>query len=254
MAIKLLIQIPCYNEEKTIALVLSNLPTEIVGVSQLDVQIVNDASTDTTIESLKDFDIKHIVNIPGPNKRYLGRAFQAGMKNALSEGYDILVNIDADNQYPADRISDLIKPILLNEADISIADRSPHKIKYFSRQKRFFQKLANLIISFFCMQNVPDAVSGFRAFSKDAMEKLILKEKYTYTVESLMQAIAKGLRISWVQVEVNAATRKSKLFSNIYIKLFRSGNAALRFYLKYFFWKHCVLFIVIALLIKIIVN
>lgn len=254
MAIKLLIQIPCYNEEKTIALVLSNLPKEIVGVSQIDIQIVNDASTDTTIESLKDFDIKHIVNIQAPNKRYLGRAFQEGMKNALSEGYDILVNIDADNQYPAERISDLIKPILLNEADITVADRSPHKIKYFSKQKRFFQKLANLMISFFCMQKIPDAVSGFRAFSKDAMKKLILKEKYTYTVESLMQAIAKGLRVSWVQIEVNAPTRKSKLFSNIYIKLFRSGNAALRFYLRYFFWKHFVLLIFIVLLIKIIVN
>ncbi len=210
---KLVINIPCYNEEGTLPIVLGGLPTQLPGISEVSVQIIDDGSEDDTAEVGESFGcvvIRHERNLG------LGAAFQTGVDVALENGCDIFVNIDADNQYPARYIADLITPIIKDEADMVIGNRQPWKVRHFSLLKRVLQWLGNVVIRILLKIDSPDAVSGFRAYSKAALEKLHVTTSYSYTLDTLVQAAHKGLRIKSLIIETNPPTRKSRLSKNVF--------------------------------------
>lgn len=227
---KLVIQIPCYNEAPTLPLVFDSLPSAIPGIDELEVQVIDDASTDGTAEVAKALGATRVIRIPGPNRRWLGRAFQTGVNAALEAGADILVNTDGDNQYPSKFIIDLIEPILAGKADIVIGDRNPSQSPEFSRVKRFLQWSGNGVVSALTGLDSQDAVSGFRAYRREALLHLPVLTNYTYTVDTLIQAHAKGFAVVWVKIDTNPPTRESRLIRNIWEKAFRSGLNALRLY------------------------
>lgn len=230
---KLIIQIPCYNEEKTLPLVFKKIPKKIEGIDQIEYQIIDDRSTDKTIEVAKKLGVHHIVTYRGKNRRWLGRAFQLGVENALKNGADILVNTDGDNQYPSDRIPELIKPIVEKRAEIVVGNRQTSKIKEFSPIKKFLQKIGSLTTEVLSGEKVPDAVSGFRAYSKEALYKINIITDYTYTVDTLMQAHNKGLDVEWLDISVNKKTRESRLIKSLWSKVRKSGSTILRMYAVY---------------------
>ena len=210
---KLVINIPCYNEETTLPMVLASLPAQFYSVSEIEVQIVDDGSVDETADVARIFGcrvIRHKQNLG------LGRAFQTGVDAALESGCDIFVNIDADNQYPTRYISDLIQPILGNKADIVIGDRQPWKVRHFSLMKRFLQWLGNVGLRIMLNTESPDAVSGFRAYSRAALEKLQVTASYSYTLDTLVQADYHALRVWSVPIQTNPPTRDSRLSSNVF--------------------------------------
>lgn len=225
---KLVIQIPCFNEEETLPSVLAALPDSLPGISEIEVQIVDDGSTDRTIEIAERLAVDRVIHIPGRNRRWLGRAFRIGVDEALRNGADIIVNTDGDNQYPGDRIPDLIAPILSGQADIVIGNRTPGNWHEFSPVKRFFQRLGNWIISRTVGESVKDAVSGFRAYSRQAALNLNITTNYTYTVDTLLQAYKKGLAIAWIDIVPNPKTRESRLIASLFEKIRRSGLTILR--------------------------
>lgn len=225
---KLIIQIPCFNEEETLPLVFEKMPKKIAGIDTIEYMVINDCSTDRTIQIAKELGVHHILNIKGENKRWLGRAFRLGIQKALSEGADIVVNTDGDNQYSSEDIPKLVAPIIENKADVVIGNRSPEKIREFSVIKRLLQKLGNLAVSSAVRHKVPDAVSGFRAFSKEALYQIHIVTNYTYTVDSLIQIYNKGISVSWIDIKTNPKLRESRLIKNLYSKVFRSGLTILR--------------------------
>ena len=227
---KLVINIPCYNEAKTLPLVVESIPNKIDGISSIEVQVVDDGSHDNTsgiAKSLGCVVIKHKRN------RGLGRAFKTGVDAALSRGCDIFVNTDADNQYPSIDIPRLVKPILTKEADIVIGNRKPWNIKHFSNVKRFFQFWGNRLARAIAGTNVPDTVSGFRAYSKDSLMRLNVTTKFSYVLDTIVQASKKGLKIVSVPVKTNKPTRKSRLFRNIFHHMRMSLANILRIYVLY---------------------
>lgn len=230
---KLIIQIPCFNEERTLPLVFEKMPKKIEGVDTIEYQIIDDGSTDNTVKVAKKLGVHHIVSSGGKNRRWLGRAFKLGVDNALKLGADILVNTDGDNQYPSEKIPDLIKPILEGKAEVVIGDRSPQNIREFSLTKRFLQKLGSKVTQQIAGCEVRDAVSGFRAYSKEALKKLNIVTDYTYTVDTLIQANKKGLDIAWVKINVNPKTRESRLIKSLWSKVWTSGLTILRLYTIY---------------------
>jgi glycosyltransferase involved in cell wall biosynthesis len=230
---KLIIQIPCYNEAATLAEVINSVPKKIDGIDKIEFMVIDDGSTDKTSEIARTLKVDHIVTIPGPNKRQLGKAFRAGRKYALDLEFDILVNTDGDNQYPSSAIQSLIKPLLDGSAGMSIGDRSPHKCPHFSHLKRFFQYAGNKTISFLFGTPTPDAVSGFRAFSYETLSKLNLENDHSYTVESLAQAYKLNIKVAWVPIDTNPPTRESHLFSSLSNAIFKNMLAIIKLYLKY---------------------
>lgn len=248
---KLIIQIPCFNEEDTLPFVFEKMPKHIEGIDEIEYQIIDDGSTDRTVEIAKSLGVQHVVTYRGKNRRWLGRAFKLGIDNALKNGADILVNTDGDNQYPSEMIPELIKPILENKAEIVIGDRQTDTIEEFSPFKKFLQKLGSFVTQVAAGGNVPDAVSGFRAYSKEAMEKINIMTNYTYTVDTVMQSNKKGLDIAWVKINVNPKTRESRLIKNLWSKVKKSGGAILRMYTIYEPFKtfsyFAILFFVISL-------
>ena len=210
---KLIIQIPCFNEEKTLLTTLEALPKTVEGISEIQVLVINDGSTDNSAEIAEKWGAK-VFNIK-PNKG-LANAFRSGLQEALNLGADIIVNTDADNQYCADDIAKLVKPILEKKADIVIGARDIFSIKEFSPTKKIFQKLGSFVLRLLSSTQVEDAPSGFRAFSKDAAIKINVFDNYTYTMETLLQANAKGLKVVSVPIRVNEQLRESKLVKNIF--------------------------------------
>ncbi len=225
---KVIVQIPCFNEAETLPLVFANMPRSIPGVDILEFQIIDDGSTDRTIEIARSLGVHHIVRIPGRNRRWLGRAFKAGIDHALQQGADIVVNTDGDNQYPSEAIPALLQPILNGEVDVAIGDRDPGCIDEFSPLKRFLQRFGSGVVAQLCGEQVRDAVSGFRAYSRRALLKIHVMTNYTYTVDTLMQAHKKGLDIAWVPIAVNDKTRDSRLITSIFAKVGKSGTTILR--------------------------
>jgi len=230
---KLIIQIPCFNEEETLPLVFEKMPRTIPGIDVIEYQIIDDGSTDRTLQIAKELGVHHILRYRGKNRRWLGRAFKMGANNALRLGADILVNTDGDNQYPSERIPDLIKPILAGDAEMVIGDRSPGEIAEFSALKRMLQKFGSWVTHIAAGGDVPDAVSGFRAYSREALTKLNVVTEYTYTVDTLMQAYKKGIDVAWVPINVNRKTRESRLIVNLWNKIKKSGATILRMYTLY---------------------
>lgn len=227
---KLIIQIPCYNEEETLLTTLNDLPKKIEGIDSIEVLVINDGSTDKSEEIARDWGAK-VLNIK-PNKG-LANAFRSGLQEALSLGADIIVNTDADNQYCAKDIEKLVLPIIENEADIVIGARDILNIKEFSLLKKVLQKLGSSVLRLLSTTSVKDAPSGFRAFSKDAALRLNVFDNYTYTMETLIQAGAKGMKIKSVPISVNEKLRDSRLVKNIFDYIFKSTKTTLRMFVVY---------------------
>jgi glycosyltransferase involved in cell wall biosynthesis len=210
---KLVINIPCFNEEQTLPLVVGSLPKHLAGISEITVQIVDDGSVDETARVGQRFGcrvIEHDRNLG------LGYAFQTGVSAALEDNCDLFVNIDADHQYPPNYISKLIQPILTHQADIVIGNRQPWKVQHFSAPKRFLQWLGNGLISYLLDIDAPDVVSGFRAYSRVALEKLHVTTSYSYTIDTLVQAAHQGLSIQSLIIPTNPPTRQSRLSSSVF--------------------------------------
>lgn len=228
---KLVIQIPCLNEEESLPITIADLPKKIDGIDEIEILIVDDGSSDRTVEVAKELGIKHIVHFN--NNKGLAKAFVAGINKALDMGADIIVNTDADNQYCAKDIAKLVRPILDGNADIVIGTRPVSKIRHFSLLKKFLQKLGSLVMRLLSSTNVQDAPSGFRAFSRNAAIQLNVFDNYSYTLETIIQARAKGLIIESVDIDVNPELRKSRLFKNMYIYIMRSIFTMLRMFIIY---------------------
>ncbi|EDK72664.1 glycosyl transferase, family 2 [candidate division TM7 genomosp. GTL1] len=227
---KVFVQIPCYNEEKTLPLVLETIPKEIPGVD-LEILVIDDGSSDKTIEIAKKYGVKHFVIFA--RNMGLARAFQEGVNYALGHGADIVVNTDGDNQYPQGRIPDLIQPILDGEADIVIADRQTSKIAHFSPLKKLLQRFGSYIVNQAAGTNLPDAASGFRAYSKKSLLRLNVVTKFSYCMETIIQAGNKNLAIVSLPVTTNKKTRESRLFKSMRQHVFKSMQAIVRSYIMF---------------------
>ena len=228
---KLVIQIPCLNEEESLPITLSALPKPIDGIDEIKVLIVNDGSTDRTIEVAKKHGISDFVNFT--HNKGLAKAFSAGLNKALEMGADIIVNTDADNQYNASDIEKLVRPIIDGNADIVIGSRPVNKISHFSIIKKMLQNFGSFVMRCVSSTSVKDAPSGFRAFSRNAAIQMNIFDNYTYTLETIIQAKAKGLVIENVEIDVNPELRRSRLFSNIFVYIRRSIFTMLRMFIVY---------------------
>lgn len=228
---KLIIQIPCYNEEVSLPVTLSQLPKQIEGIDEIEVLISDDGSTDRTIEIAESYGVKHIVTTT--HHRGLAKTFMAGIQHALAAGADIIVNTDADNQYCADDIEKLVKPILAKKADIVIGARPIKDITSFSPLKKFLQFVGSKVVRLISATATDDAPSGFRAFSKDAALALNVFDNYTYTIETVIQSKTKGLHIVSVPIRVNSCFRKSRLVKNIFTYIQRNSFTILRMFIIY---------------------
>lgn len=228
---KLIIQIPCYNEETTLSIALSELPKKIDGIDEIEVLVIDDGSTDNTLEVARQNGVKNFVVLP--NNLGLAKAFKSGLDKSIALGADIIVNTDADNQYCAQDIEKIVRPILENKADIVIGARSIEKIKHFSLIKKILQKLGSCVMRLVSFTKVSDATSGFRAFSRDAAMRINVFDNYTYTLETIIQAKAKGLEIISVPIRVNDELRNSRLIKNIFDYIRRSMFTMIRMFIVY---------------------
>lgn len=228
---KLIIQIPCYNEEASLPITLNALPKQISGIDEIEILVIDDGSTDKTVEVAKANGVQHIVSMP--HNCGLAKAFVAGINGALAQGADIIVNTDADNQYCADDIEKLVRPILNKEADIVIGTRPVSNISHFSLLKKNLQKLGSWVMRRVSSTQVEDAPSGFRAFSRAAALQINIFDNYTYTLETIIQARAKGLQLVCVPINVNPDLRKSKLVRNMFDYIKRSVFTMLRMFIIY---------------------
>ncbi len=226
----LVINIPCFNEEQTLPIVLAELPKQIEGISKITVQVVDDGSSDGTVAVAQKHGCRIIRH---QRNRGLGNAFKSGLNGALAVGADILVNTDADNQYPAKYITELIQPIIDNNSDIVVGNRQPWKVKHFSRYKRLLQLVGNFLVRCIADCKVPDMISGFRAYSREAMLNLNVTTKFSYVLDTIVQASKKGLLIKSVPVTTNPPTRESRLFKGSLQHIRKSAIDILRLYLIY---------------------
>ncbi len=228
---KLIIQIPCYNEEATLGLTLSQLPRQLPGVDKVEWLIINDGSRDRTVEVAKACGVDHIVDL-GTN-RGLAKGFMAGIEASLKAGADIIVNTDADNQYCAADIPKLIAPILDRQAEIVIGARPIQNIKHFSPIKKFLQRLGSLVVRLASNTQIPDAPSGFRAISREAALRLNVFNEYTYTLETIIQAGQKGIVITSVPIRTNEDLRPSRLVKSIVAYVQQSILTIIRIFMTY---------------------
>lgn len=242
-----MVQVPCLNEEETLPAVLSSIPTEIPGIDEILVLIIDDGSTDRTIDVAKEHGVTHFVR--HARNRGLGRSFHDGVQRALELGADIVVNTDGDNQYPQERIGDLCQPILAGRADIVIADRQVHLVEHFSGPKVMLQKLGSRIVNKAAGTNLPDAASGFRAYSRDSLILLNTITQFSYCMETIIQAGNKRMAIESVPIRTNPKTRESRLFSSTYQHVLKSAGAIVKAYIMY---KPYVIFSFFAVLLGVL--
>jgi glycosyltransferase involved in cell wall biosynthesis len=228
---KLIIQIPCYNEERTLGTTLAELPRQLPDIDVIEWLIVDDGSQDGTVEVAKACGVDHIVRFP--TNRGLAKAFMAGLEASLKAGADIIVNTDADNQYCAQDIPQLIQPILLRQAEIVVGARPISKIKHFSPIKKVLQKFGSWVVRLASNTNIADAPSGFRAFSREAAMQMNVFNEYTYTLETIIQAGQKGITITSVPIRTNGYLRPSRLVKSIPAYIKRSIFTILRIFMVY---------------------
>lgn len=211
---KLIIQIPCYNEAETLEIALNDLPKQIEGVDEIEYLIIDDGCTDNTVEVAKKWGVHHVVSFA--KNKGLAKGFMAGIDACLKNGADIIVNTDADNQYCADDIPKLIQPILDRKADIVIGERPIDETEHFSLLKKKLQHLGSWVVRKASHTDIPDAPSGFRAFSRDAAMRINVINDYTYTLETIVQAGRNRMAIVSVPVRTNPELRKSRLFHSMF--------------------------------------
>jgi glycosyltransferase involved in cell wall biosynthesis len=230
-SLKVFIQVPCLNEEETLPAVLESIPAQIDGVDEIEVLVIDDGSSDRTLEVARAHGVKHFVH--HTRNMGLARSFRDGVDYALAHGADIVVNTDGDNQYPQDRIGDLVKPIIAGEADIVIADRQTQTIAHFSWSKKLMQRFGSHVVNRAASTELPDAASGFRAYSRASLIRLNVVTQFSYCMETIIQAGNKRLRIGSVAVVTNAKTRESRLFKNTAHHMVKSASAIMRSYLMF---------------------
>ena len=227
----LIIQIPCYNEVETLPAVVNSFPFVLPSISRIETLVIDDGSQDKTADLAKSLGVDHVVR----HNQNLGlaTAFQTGLETALKLGADIIVNTDGDNQYPGDQIPHLIAPILRGEADIVIGNRQTHTIAHFSPFKKKLQHWGSWVVRLVSGTNVPDATSGFRAYSREAALRMSVLTRYTYTLETIIQAGKKGLRVVSVPVRTNPPLRESRLIKSNWSYVKHSAATILRLYALY---------------------
>jgi len=228
---KLIVQVPCYNEEKTLPLVVNSIPRKINGIDEVKILVINDGSSDRTVEVAKKLGIDHIVDLPF--HRGLAEAFRKGMDKSLSLGADIIVNTDGDNQYKGQDIPRLVQPIINKKAEIVIGCRDIFAISHFSLFKKMLQKVGSYIVRKFSNTAIPDTTSGFRAYSRDAALRLNIFSTYTYTLETIIQAGRKEIPITHIEIKTNEKLRESRLIKSVPSYIRRSIATILRIYLMY---------------------
>ena len=228
---KLIIQIPCLDEEATLPETIAALPRQIEGIDEVELLVVDDGSTDRTVEVARELGVEHIVRLT--NNRGLAAAFQAGLDACLKLGADLVVNTDADNQYSGADVPRLVAPILAGEADMVVGDRRVPQIEHFSRGKKALQRLGSWVVRRLSGTAVTDATSGFRAYNREAALGLLVVDNFTYTLESVIQAGKMLVAVVQVEVETNPQTRESRLFESTGAYVRRNAPSILRVYARY---------------------
>ncbi|WP_303798635.1 glycosyltransferase family 2 protein [Ruminococcus flavefaciens] len=228
---KLIIQIPCYNEEKTLELAYNDLPRHIDGIDTIEYLIINDGSKDNTVARARELGFHHIVSFK--RNKGLAKGFMAGIDACLHLGADIIVNTDADNQYCGADIEKIVRPILDEKADIVIGERPIDQTEHFSWKKKKFQHLGSWVVRVASGTDIPDAPSGFRAYSRDAALRLNVVNEYTYTLETIIQAGNNKTAMTSVPIRTNPETRPSRLFSSMWRYMKRSSTVITRSFVMY---------------------
>ena len=228
---KLIIQIPCLNEEATLPETVADLPREVDGFDTVEFLVIDDGSTDRTIEVARELGVEHIVRLT--NNRGLAAAFQAGLDASLKLGADVIVNTDADNQYSGADVAKLVKPVVAGTADMVVGDRRVQQIDHFSASKKLLQRVGSWVVRRVSQTEVADTTSGFRAYNREAALQLIVVDNFTYTLESLIQAGKMLVAVDQVPIETNPKTRDSRLFSSTAGYVRHNGLAIGRIWARY---------------------
>jgi glycosyltransferase involved in cell wall biosynthesis len=228
---KLIIQIPCFNEEAQLPVTLSELPRQVEGFDEVEWLVIDDGSTDATIEVARAHGVDHIVRLT--NNKGLAAGFQAGLDASLKLGADVIVNTDADNQYSSADIPTLVKPILDGTADMVVGDRETDTIEHFSPLKKRLQRLGSWVVRQASETSVPDTTSGFRAYNREAAIQMAVVSKYTYTLETIIQAGKLLVATDHVAIRTNPKTRESRLFPSMWAYVRRNAVAIARIYAQY---------------------
>src|SRR6476660_10149269 len=228
---KLIIQIPCLNEEQTLPATLADLPREVPGFDVIEWLVIDDGSTDRTVEVARENGVDHIVRLT--TNKGLANGFQAGLDAALKLGADVIVNTDADNQYYGPDILKLVEPIIAGTADMVVGDRQVMTIEHFSPLKKSLQRLGSWVVRQASETTVPDTTSGFRAYNREAALQLQVVSKFTYTLETIIQAGKMTVAIDHVPIRTNPQTRESRLFPSMWAYVRRNGVSIFRIYSMY---------------------
>ena len=228
---KLIIQIPCYNEAETLEIALNDLPKQIDGIDEIEYLIINDGSTDNTVEVARKWGVHYIVNLK--RNKGLAKGFMAGLDACLRNGADIIVNTDADNQYCGEDIEKLVRPILEGKTDIVIGARPIDEISHFSPTKKKLQHFGSWVVRQASNSDIEDAPSGFRAYSREAALRLNVTNEYTYTLETIIQAGRSKMAMENVQIRTNAELRPSRLFHSMWGYVKKSMLTIIRAYMMY---------------------
>ncbi len=244
---KLIIQIPCYNEAETLEIALNDLPKKIEGIDTIEYLIINDGSKDETVEVARKWGVHYIVNFK--RNKGLAHGFMAGIDACLRNGADIIVNTDADNQYVADDIEKIVRPIMEGKTDIVIGERPIDQTEHFSPIKKKLQHFGSWVVRKASNSDIPDAPSGFRAFSRDAAMRLNVTNEYTYTLETIVQAGRNKIAQTSVPIRTNGELRPSRLFNSMMGYVKKSMVTILRAYLMYSPLKTFTLISIIPMLI-----
>jgi glycosyltransferase involved in cell wall biosynthesis len=229
--VKLIIQIPCLNEEATLPQTIADLPRELPGIDTVELLVVDDGSTDRTVAVARECGVQHLIRLT--NNKGLAAGFQAGLDACLKLGADVVVNTDADNQYRGADVAKLVAPIVAGEADMVVGDRKVTDIEHFSGSKKRLQRLGSWVVRRVSGTAITDATSGFRAYNREAALQLLVVDNFTYTLESLIQAGKMLVAVDEVEVETNAKTRESRLFPSTGAYVRRNAPAILRIYARY---------------------
>jgi glycosyltransferase involved in cell wall biosynthesis len=228
---KLIIQIPCFNEAEYLPATLADLPRELPGVDQVEWLVIDDGSSDETVAVARAHGVHHVVRLT--NNKGLAAAFQAGLDACLKLGADVIVNTDADNQYFGGHVERLVEPILKGDADMVIGDRGTDKVEHFSPIKKRLQRWGSAVVRRASGTNVPDTTSGFRAYNREAALQMQVVSKFTYTLESIIQAGKMLVAVDHVPIRTNPKTRESRLFPSMWAYVRRNANSIFRIYSLY---------------------